>query len=452
MNDLQRIVSRLYRFADWVQKRSRTGGIKAEREGSAPKYGAAARKVLGLDKKSPAPSAPKSNAKQHWGTEKQPYWRPGRNPTVDNVITRDNPETGEREILLIQRATKDKKGNPVAEGGELALPGGFWDTKAGKGESWRNDHESDDEAALRELLEETRLDASELKKAMKKVGTYETGPNAKVRRDPRDNSEAWSQSTAFRLHLTPDMAKRSIAGSDDASDAKWVPVSKIWNMKLAFDHGQIIKEALGSGSGVPFPPNLKTIKGVSDHIWELSIHGGRKKSPNDYRWDITSGDVTRTINALRSQNPSLQEIEAIARRIGVSTTNASRMGLWGPRDHKDGLIDRIEVALRGLIQGWPGPSGPPPREKSPKEISASQDAKLKDALDLFNYATDPRVTVDHIESVLADLAELDPPMKKLQSLLGAMGSVMKFTKKAGAMKAIRHKILGRKGSFDRVNA
>lgn len=81
MNDLQRIVSRLYRFADWVQKRSRTGGIKAEKEGSAPKYGAAARKVLGLDKKSPskAPAAPASR------TMKQPSSSPPPSPRMSSL-------------------------------------------------------------------------------------------------------------------------------------------------------------------------------------------------------------------------------------------------------------------------------------------------------------------------------------------------------------------------------
>jgi hypothetical protein len=43
----------LHRFADWDRSRSRTGGIKAVRHGSRPKYGAAARRVLGLDKKTP---------------------------------------------------------------------------------------------------------------------------------------------------------------------------------------------------------------------------------------------------------------------------------------------------------------------------------------------------------------------------------------------------------------
>jgi hypothetical protein len=72
MTTLRSLISRLRRFSDWIEAKSRTGGIKAERKGSQPKYGAAARKVLGLDKKSPskAPAAPASR------TMKQPSSSP----------------------------------------------------------------------------------------------------------------------------------------------------------------------------------------------------------------------------------------------------------------------------------------------------------------------------------------------------------------------------------------
>jgi ADP-ribose pyrophosphatase YjhB (NUDIX family) len=180
-----------------------------------------------------APSSPKDPS--HWGSAKQPYWRPGKNPTVDNVITRDNPKTGQREVLLIQRAEMSH-GKPVAEGGKWALPGGFHDSDSKKGEEWKPGKETPAEAALRELKEETGLDAAELKDKMRHVGEYEGNS-----RDPRDNAEAWSSSNAFHLHLTPEMAQRAVAGTDDASDAKWIPLGQLPTM--AFDHAKILADA-----------------------------------------------------------------------------------------------------------------------------------------------------------------------------------------------------------------
>lgn len=170
----------------------------------------------------------------HWGSKAQPYWRPGANPTVDNVITRDNPQTGEREVLMIQR------GPNGAEAGKWALPGGFHDTASKKGEAWKPGKETAEQAALRELAEETGLDGSSLAGTMKPVGEYEGGG-----RDPRDNKEAWSRSSAFSVHLTPEQAAAmsNVQGMDDASAAKWVPVSKLGEHQLAFDHAKILADA-----------------------------------------------------------------------------------------------------------------------------------------------------------------------------------------------------------------
>ena len=53
--------------------------------------------------------------------------RPGPNPTVDLVVVRAG--TSEHEVLLIRRR-RDAK----AEAGKWALPGGFHDTEAPRGE------------------------------------------------------------------------------------------------------------------------------------------------------------------------------------------------------------------------------------------------------------------------------------------------------------------------------
>jgi ADP-ribose pyrophosphatase YjhB (NUDIX family) len=184
-------------------------------------------------------SAKKKLGDKYWGNkETQPYYRPGPNPTVDNVITRDGPDG--KEVLLIKR----KDG--TVEGGKWALPGGFHDTNAKKGEPWKPGHETAQQAALRELAEETGLDAKALADHMKEVGEYEGGG-----RDPRDNDEAWSKSNAFSLHLPPELAQQAVAGQDDASDAKWVPVSQLKPSEMAFDHGKIFQDATGKKKEVP---------------------------------------------------------------------------------------------------------------------------------------------------------------------------------------------------------
>jgi len=171
-----------------------------------------------------------------WGTEKQPYYRPGPNPTVDTVITRDG-KNGKKQILLIKRKGK-------WENGKWALPGGFHDTDAPKGQRWKPGRESVEDAAIRELAEETGLDVKTIKANMAKVGVF--GDKKKPSgRDPRDNPKAWAVSTAFQLHIPSTTAANldDVRGSDDASDAQWIDVDKLGDMELAFDHKNIVEKA-----------------------------------------------------------------------------------------------------------------------------------------------------------------------------------------------------------------
>ena len=228
--------------------------------------------------------------KQYWGSKNgNIFYRPGANPTVDNIITRDG-ENG-KEILLIQRA--DKEG--VAERGKWALPGGFHDTDVGKGEFWKPGKETAQQAAMRELAEETGLDASTLEKNMKHVGFFD-----KHGRDPRDNKEAWAVSNAFHLHLTPDLASAKVQGMDDADNAKWVSVHDLHKMSMAFDHSDIIKKAdiLPSTPGIEIvgtkkgaPSAEETNKGVDELISGImqkrkSHVEGFEKTINEYKKDF----------------------------------------------------------------------------------------------------------------------------------------------------------------------
>jgi 8-oxo-dGTP diphosphatase len=173
---------------------------------------------------------------KYWGSKQQPFYRPGPNPTVDNVVMRDG-ESGP-EVLLIRR----KDG--TAEGGKWALPGGFIDSDSKKGEPFKPGKETPEQAALRELTEESGLDLQSIQDQVKKVGTFDTRG-----RDPRDNAEAWAVSDAFSVKLPKDMADAYVQGRDDADRAEWVPVSELKNRELAFDHASIL-----NASGVETPP------------------------------------------------------------------------------------------------------------------------------------------------------------------------------------------------------
>jgi ADP-ribose pyrophosphatase YjhB (NUDIX family) len=160
-----------------------------------------------------------------------PFWHVGANPTVDAAVFRTNG--GARELLLIQRDI-----DAPGEGGKWALPGGFVRTDSPRGSPWTSGRESEEAACLRELREETALDLRPLSPSMRRLGVYE-GPG----RDPRDTDTAWSRTTVFVFELPDELARSTIAGGDDASDARWFPIARLPS-RLAFDHARIIEDAL----------------------------------------------------------------------------------------------------------------------------------------------------------------------------------------------------------------
>ena len=110
-------------------------------------------------------------------------------------------------VLLIRR-----KNEPF--GGSYALPGGFVDVG-----------EQVEDACRRELSEETGLQVGELRL----VGVY-----SDPKRDPRGHTV----SAAFLIRPRSTKA----AGGDDAASAAFV---ENWRtQKLAFDHNQIVADAL----------------------------------------------------------------------------------------------------------------------------------------------------------------------------------------------------------------
>lgn len=132
--------------------------------------------------------------------------------TVDCVII-----DGDR-VLMIKRGKE-----PFA--GRWALPGGYV-----------NEGESVEEAAARELGEETglRLVAGPKAADLKLVGVY-SAPG----RDPR----GWVVAVAFVAQLDDADDVRVTAG-DDAADFMWSEILRLDRADLAFDHGQILVDAL----------------------------------------------------------------------------------------------------------------------------------------------------------------------------------------------------------------
>ncbi|PRX63024.1 8-oxo-dGTP diphosphatase [Nonomuraea fuscirosea] len=130
--------------------------------------------------------------------------------TVDLVIF--TVRAAALHVLLIER------GMPPFEG-ELALPGGY--VRAG---------EDLDQAALRELAEETGINGHELH--LEQLRTF-----GAPERDPRGRTF-----TVAYLALGPDLPT-PVAGTD-AATACWVPVDVALSSELAFDHLIILKEGL----------------------------------------------------------------------------------------------------------------------------------------------------------------------------------------------------------------
>jgi 8-oxo-dGTP diphosphatase len=131
--------------------------------------------------------------------------------TVDVVIL--SVVDGRLHVLLLQR-----RDEPFA--GSWALPGGF-----------KRPDETLDEAARRELLEETGVDAP---KHLSQFGAF-----GDPGRDPRDNIV-----TIAYLAVTPDIG-RIIAG-DEALVAGLVPVEEVVTGErvMAFDHERIVRDAI----------------------------------------------------------------------------------------------------------------------------------------------------------------------------------------------------------------
>jgi 8-oxo-dGTP diphosphatase len=127
--------------------------------------------------------------------------------TADIVLMRKSNQ--QLEVLLIRRK------NPPYQN-QWALPGGFVDID-----------ETTEEAARRELLEETGIDFDTLRQ----FRTYDA-----LDRDPRQRTISVVYIGTYHAHGAEPTA------ADDAAEVRWFPVSNI--PSLAFDHNQILADVL----------------------------------------------------------------------------------------------------------------------------------------------------------------------------------------------------------------
>ena len=136
-----------------------------------------------------------------------PYQYKYEHPAVTTDCVIFTYEDWKLKVLLVKRGGEPYKG-------EWALPGGFL----------RGD-ETAREGALRELKEETALEAS----AIGELGVFS---------DPSRDSRERVITIAFYALVKPS----KVQGGDDADEAAWFPIDAL--PQLAFDHADIIHSAL----------------------------------------------------------------------------------------------------------------------------------------------------------------------------------------------------------------
>jgi 8-oxo-dGTP diphosphatase len=194
--------------------------------------------------------------------------------TVDVVIL--TMSEGELHVLLVRRGQAPFEGM-------WAIPGGF-----------KLPSETLGEAAKRELVEETGVDAASL---LTQFGTY-----GDPGRDPRMNVV-----TVGYLAVVRDVG--NLVAGTDAADASLVAVSEILNgnVELAFDHVRILRDAIervrvelevtGIASafvGATF--TLAELRAVYEAVWGVHLDGAnfRRSIVAENGWVIPTGRRARS--------------------------------------------------------------------------------------------------------------------------------------------------------------
>ena len=193
--------------------------------------------------------------------------------TVDVVIV--TMSGGRLHVLLVRRGVAPFKGM-------WAIPGGF-----------KRPTESLDEAAKRELAQETGVDSASL---LTQFGAY-----GDPGRDPRMNVV-----TVAYLAVLRDVG--SVVAGTDAAAAAVQPVSEALNgkLELAFDHAQILHDAVehvrvdleltGIATAFVGPAfTLAELRAVYEAVWGVHLDGAnfRRSVVAQDGWVIPTGRRTR---------------------------------------------------------------------------------------------------------------------------------------------------------------
>jgi len=189
--------------------------------------------------------------------------------TVDVVIL--TMSGGRLHVLLVRRGEEPYRGL-------WAIPGGF-----------KRPNETLDEAAKRELVEETGVDAASL---LTQFGAY-----GDPGRDPRMNVV-----TVAYLAVLRDVG--ALVAGTDAAEAKLVPMADVLDgrLELAFDHPQIARDAIErarvelevSGVATAFVGStftLAELRAVYEAIWGVQLDAAnfRRSVVSEDGWVIATG-------------------------------------------------------------------------------------------------------------------------------------------------------------------
>ncbi len=193
--------------------------------------------------------------------------------TVDVVIL--TMADGVLQALLVCRGEDPFEGM-------WAIPGGF-----------KRPSETLDEAAMRELREETGVDGASL---LTQFGAY-----GDPERDPRMNVV-----TIAYLAVLRDV--RDVAGGSDAAAAALIPVADVLRGKveLAFDHQRIIRDAVervrmelevtGIATAFVGPTfTLAELRAVYEAVWDVQLDAAnfRRSVVADDGWVVPTGSRAR---------------------------------------------------------------------------------------------------------------------------------------------------------------
>ena len=197
--------------------------------------------------------------------------------TVDVVIL--TMLEGRLHVVLVRRGQAPFEGM-------FAIPGGF-----------KLPSETLDEAAKRELAEETGVDAASL---LTQFGTY-----GDPGRDPRMNVVTVAYLAV--LHKVGAL----VAGTD-AADASLVPVADVLDgaVELAFDHERILRDAVArvrvelevTGVATAFVGatfTLAELRAVYEAVWDVALDGAnfRRSVATEDGWVIPTGRRARSGSA-----------------------------------------------------------------------------------------------------------------------------------------------------------